>query len=141
MGTAPFGVGTPPAASSVPSGVTTFCRFLNPTTGEYEQDDTSLHQKQISRVMQMVLLALRTKRGSSSAAPDFGYASPTKMGNRFRALVEARVRQALRHLTHVQKVMSIQSITVTRGSGRYAVDLNYINLETDETEQISVPAY
>ena len=141
LGTSPFGIGTPPAASSVPNGVTTFCRFLNPTTGEYEQDSTSLQQKQISRVMQQVLLALRTRRGSSTAVPDFGYDSPKKMGTRFAALVEARIRQALRHLTHTQKSMRITRISVTRSMTRYAAEIEYKNLETDETEQITVPAY
>ena len=133
----PLGLGTPEDPPDVPVGVTTASRYIDPSTGELEIDATTGHLRQCSRVMQQVLLALRTKQGSALVDRLFGYKSPTKMTPRFEAEVDAQMRAALRHLTDVQKCMTIKTIAVTRGkSARYAVALRFRNHETDEVETL-----
>lgn len=115
-GTSPFGLGTPVTASVPPDGPAG-CRFLDPHTGDYAQDDDTRQLKQMPRVRQQVLLALKTEYGSSTADPTFGIKRPKKMGDSFESEMKDAVRSALRHLTDVQKVIRLDNIIVLKGSG------------------------
>lgn len=136
-GATPFGYGVPDDPGTIPTGVTSASRWINPQTGKLEIDGTTGHLKQMSRVMQQALLALRTELGSIPEAPEFGYQSPKKMTPRFESEVDAQVRSTLRHLTDVQKCMTILRLEVTRGgSARYSVVLRYRNHDTGEEEKL-----
>jgi hypothetical protein len=116
MGTSGAGLGVPVAAADPPDGPAG-ARFINPASGDYEQDSDTRQLKQMPIERQQVMLALRTILGSSSALPTFGVKAPRKMGDTFAAEMTAAVKVALHHLTDVQKVISIDSITVERGTG------------------------
>jgi hypothetical protein len=49
--------------------------------------------------------------------PKFGIKKPRKMGDTFAAEMTNAVRDALFHLTDVQKVIRLDSVTVERGTG------------------------
>jgi len=107
-------------------------RYLNPATGDYENDGDTGQLKQMPGTRQRVLLAIKTIRGSATANPRFGKLSPTKMGAQFEAEEEAAVRSALAHLTREDApVIRIDDIRVTRiATGRSLTVLSYTDLTT-----------
>jgi hypothetical protein len=136
FGTTHYGTGYPGDPGTVPSVRTDGVRFLDPVTGNYTIDAATGQFRQISRVMQQVLLAVRTAKGSS-AVRTFGYSGPRKMGTSFEADVDSAIRLSLRHLTDEQKAMVITKLEVERSAGRYAVNLGFDNLETGASEGIN----
>lgn len=81
-------------------------------------------------VRQRVLLTLLTRKGSSTVLRDWGVRMPRVMGNTFERDVEASVREALRQMVEVEKVMQINSILVERGQMRCKVTVVYMDLTT-----------
>jgi type IV pilus biogenesis protein CpaD/CtpE len=136
FGISPWGFGSAPAVTDPPTGTTTASRYIGPVTKDYEIDATTGHIRQMPGVMQRVLLALTTLKGSSTALPGLGIVMPTRMGDQFAAEVEAAVREALRQLTIVEHIIEINRIQTTRGIRRAAVRVDYINLETGESESV-----
>jgi len=117
LASTPFGLGTPTPANEPPADPSTFSRYINPGSGDYERDPATGQLKQMPAIRQRVLLALKTSRGSSSVLPTFGFSGPKKIGANFEQIVRLRVRVALRQLTDVEKVARIESIVPTRRSG------------------------
>jgi hypothetical protein len=136
-GTGHAGLYDPDDPQAVPVGNSTCCRWIGPQTGDYEIDPLTGHQRQMGAVLQRVLLALKTVKGSSSALPLLGVQLPRKMGTRFNAEVDAAVRDALRQLTDVERIIRIEAIEVERSMGRAAITVRYRNLLTGETEKAS----
>lgn len=137
MGTSPFGVGTPTSATEPPDGPAG-SRYLNPVTRDYEIDDTTRQFKQMPPTRQRVLLAVMTDLGSS-ALPRFGVKRPPRMGETFEREQANAVRRALRHMTDVEKVLSIDSIKVERGlGGRARTTIAYTDLLADTADRLTV---
>lgn len=131
LGTGPFGLGTP-ISDAAPAAGPTGSRFINPITGDYEQDPDTKHLKQMPGTRQRVVLALTTLLGSSSVIPKFGVRFPKKMGQTFDAKCQQAVRSALRQLTEVEEVVRIDGITVEKGlGGRARIVVSWTDLSTD----------
>lgn len=114
-----------PTEQAAPPDKDQWSRYLNPETGKYEIDDDTSGFKRMPRTRQRVLLALLTEFGSSTVQPEWGFARPSKMGDRFAGEVQARVRRALRRLTDVERLIRIIAIDVERGSIRFSVKVRY----------------
>jgi len=113
-------------------------RYLNPITRDYEVDETTGHFKQMPGTRQRVLLAVMTIR-DSSGLPGFGVRMPKRMGDAFERQAENAVRQALRHMTDVEKCLLINSITVERGmGGRARVTIAFTDLVTGDQDRVRV---
>lgn len=139
LGSGPFGYGTPVSATEPPTANTAGVRFLNPQTGDFEQNSDTRNWKQMPRSRQKVLLALKTVRGSSSALPEFGIAAPKKMGDQFEAQMRDAVRVALAHLTDVQKVIRIDDIIVEKGAGgRSRTTVVYTDTSSGIDDQVTL---
>ncbi len=141
FGTVPFGTGpaglsvpiTANAPASGPAGV----RWINPASGDYEQDSVSGQLKQMPALRQQVLLALRTVYGSSTALPKFGVKAPRKMGDSFELEMRSAVRSALTHLT-TPGLMRIDAIKVERGlGGRARITVSFTDNATGKADTVS----
>jgi phage baseplate assembly protein W len=143
FGSAPFGssgvgLSVPVEAADPPEGPAG-SRFINAATRDYEIDSDTGQQKQMPVERQQVLLALTTLYGSASANPTFGVKLPRKMGDRFPAEMANAVRAALAHLTDVQKVIRIDSVTVKRGlGGRSLTTVTYSILRTGKVDVVTL---
>lgn len=136
-GLGPFGIGTPVSADPLPGG-SAGCRYIDPSTGDYQKDVVSLQFQQMPPLRQRVLLALKTILSSSTAVPNYGIKFPTKMGNQYEAQVRNSVQVALNQLTSIEKVMRINSITVLKGSGgRSLITVAYTDLTTGQDDQVT----
>lgn len=134
----PFGLGTPIPATAPPTG-TAGTRYLNPATGDYEQDPVTRQLAQMPTTRQRVLLAVMTLRDSMSVNRGFGVRLPRKMGTFFESEVTQAVRAALRHLTDTEQVIRIDSITVERGSGsRARIVISFTDLTTGNPDKVAV---
>jgi hypothetical protein len=138
MGTSGAGLGVPVTAADPPTGPAG-SRYINPATGDFEQDSDTLQLKQMPIERQQVLLALKTLYGSAAAAPTFGVRPPKKMGSRFQSEMTAAVRAALRHLTDEQKVIRLNAVTVTHGQGgRGLVHVDYTITRTGKQDVLTL---
>lgn len=137
-GTHGAGLGVPVEAAAPPSGPAG-CRFLNPATGDFEVDPTTLQLKQMPVERQQVLLALRTLQGSAAADPQFGVRLPKKMGDSFEAEATTAVRAALLHLTDQQKSIRIDAVTAEHGrGGRGRITVVYTILRTGVADRLTL---
>jgi len=116
FGLTPFGIGTPADAPGQPTGPAG-CRYINPATKDYQVNPATRQFAQMPALRQRVLLALSTDYASITVNQTFGLKKPRKMGDTFVAEMKAWVRAALKHLTDVEKVMSLDAVIVERGSG------------------------
>jgi hypothetical protein len=133
----PFGLATPIPATPPPSGPSG-TRFINPATGDYQQDPTTRQLAQMPSTRQRVLLAVTTLKKSSTVNPNFGIRPPRKMGTLFDSEQRHAVRAALQHLTETEQVIRIDAITVERGiSGRSRTIIDFTDLETGQPDKVT----
>lgn len=136
IGSTPFGFGTPTAAGTPPSRVAV-ANWVNPITGDYEIDVDTGEFAQMPKTRQQVLLALTEVFGSSSARPGDGISLPAKIRKSFEREVADSVRQALRHLTEIQKSIRIDSITIDYSGSRAAPVVSFTDLTTGRSRTVS----
>ena len=142
MGTSPFGVGTPLSSADPPTALVQAglarpgCRFIDPRTRDYVQDDDTRQLAQMPPIRQRVLLALLTVKGSSSVLPRMGVATPRKITEAFDTQMRHAVMSALYQLTTVERVIRVNAIHATRLSpaGRVLVEVEYVDLTTGEDD-------
>ena len=116
-------------------------RYINPYTRDFELDPSTLQLAQMPGTRQLVLLALATIQGSSTALPSLGVKMPSKIGASFVADVTASVRSALAHLTREDDpVIALESVKVERANvpGRGIVTVSYTDLASGETDEVNV---
>ena len=134
----PFGLGTPIPATPPPTGEAG-TRYINPATGDYQQDPTTRQLAQMPSTRQRVLLATMTLRRSSSVNTTFGIDPPRRMGTFFDSEMKFAVRAALRHLTETEQVIRIDDITVERGiNGRSRTTIAFTDLTTEKPDKVAV---
>jgi len=134
----PFGLGTPIPATAPPTGEAGV-RYINPATGDYEQDPVTRQLAQMPTTRQRVLLAVMTLRTSMSAHREFGIRMPRKMGTFFESEAIQSARAALRHLTDTDQVIRIDSITVERGlASRARIVIAFTDLTTGNPDKVAV---
>lgn len=135
FGSGPAGTATiaTAAASPKPSAGS---RHIDHNTKDYVISNATSQQGQMPVARQKVLLALTTKRGSSTANPRFGLQAPTKRGKRFANEMRAAVRSALSHLTlESRPVIHVRGIKVeVPKGGRAVVTVSYVDLLTGATD-------
>jgi len=137
FGTSVMGIGAPADPSTIPDGTTSVSRYVGPVSGDYEVNPAGGQLRQMSGVLQRVVLTIRTELGSVLAATKFGRRFPRKQTSSLEAEVAGELRRVLRPLTDVERVMVIESIGVQRGDGgRVGIDLRFTNLQTGASEQI-----
>ncbi len=137
-GLSPFGLGSPASASLPPDGAAG-CRWINPATRSYEQDETTRQFKQMPSIRQQVYLAVATLLESSSTLRTQGIRPPQKMGDTYEAEMKAAVALALRHLTDIRKVVRIDGITVLKGRGqRSRTTVSFTDLTTGKADRVSI---
>lgn len=135
----PAGFGVGDDAPEPPTGAWG-SRYINPSTGDYEQDPDTRQLKQMPPVRQRVLLALKTIAGSSTVRPDDGIRPPRKIDSSFDRRMDDAVRVALRQLTDVEKVARVDAVTTERvpgNSGRVTVTVEYTDLTTGQADKVS----
>jgi hypothetical protein len=136
-GFGPCGLGTPISGDPPPlPGAGS--RYINPASGDYEQDPTTKQLAQMPAVRQRVLLALITVIESSNAAPGLGIRLPRKMGTTYEAEVRAEVMLALNQLVEVEKVIRVDSIEVLRGAGgRSQITVSFTDTTTGLRDRVA----
>lgn len=137
-GGAPLGIGDPADPTAVPDAKTSVCRWLDPISGDYQIATRGGQLRQSSGVLQRVLLAVKTVLGSSLCVSTLGTRFPKTQTKTFETEVAAEVRRVLRGMTDDEKVMRIDSLTVSRGGSRFAIDLEFTNFQTGAAESVSV---
>lgn len=131
FGLSPYGTGTPTPASAPPDG-DAGTRYINPSTRDYAQDTTTGQLQQMPAIRQRVLLSVLTLQRSSTVYPG-GINNPRKMGTFFETEMKRAVRETLRQLTDVEKVIRIDSIDVVRSVGsRSQTTISYTDLTTNQ---------
>lgn len=137
MGSAPFGYGYGDEGVEPPDGAAG-SRYINPASGQYEQDPGTRQLKQMPALRQRVLLKLRTIKGSSTVLPNLGIVLPRKIDQTFDAKVASGLRVAFRQETDVEKIMRIDGIAVRRlNTGRVEITLSYTDLTTGEADSVT----
>lgn len=134
LGSTPFGAGTPLPAGVPPTGYSGLCRFIDGLTGDYQINTITGHLAGMPILRQRILLALVTRKGSSSALPKLGLSWPTKIDAQMARLLDAEARASLFQLTDVEKCMRIDELTIEQveGTGRVRLTLRYTDLQTGE---------
>lgn len=136
--TSPIALGSPNEVDDIPTGKGSLSRWINPGSGDYEQDPITLQLKSMPSVRQRVVLIMRTMRGSSTVMPHVGVERPDRMDDTFEYTMKRNVRDAYRQLTHVEKVIRIDQIVVGRTStGRATVLMVYTDLTTGQSDRAS----
>lgn len=134
----PFGLGTPIPATAPPTGEAGV-RFIDPATGDYQQDPVTRQLAQMPTTRQRVLLAVMTLRNSMSVNREFGIRLPRKMGTFFESEVTQAVRAALQHLTDTEAVIRIDSILVERGAAsRARITVSFTDLTTGNPDKVAI---
>lgn len=138
LGTGPLSLGAPLEVATIPTGTGSLSRWINPGSGDYEQDEATLQLKSMPPVRQRVVLIMRTLRGSSTVLPNLGVEKPDRMDETFERVMAQNVRDAYYQLTHVEKVIRIERVMVGRVStGRADVLMAYTDLTTGEPDVVS----
>lgn len=144
MGASPYGVGTPAVSTDTNAGKTLTSasgtvyggRYINPQTGLYEFDSNGRYVG-TTDVKQLVVLAVKTARGSS-AVQTLGFAPPVGViGNNFVAKMKEAVNQAFAQLVRAGLV-AIVDIDVRKNQRPVVTIVRWRDLTTDaeHTEQI-----
>jgi hypothetical protein len=133
-----MGIGAPSDPSTIPDGTTQVSRWLDPVSGDYQISTAGGQLRQMSAVLQRVIITIRTRVGSSLAATGFGTKFPKKQMRNLQADVESIIRRVFRQMTDVEQVMRIDSVVVQSGGGRVLIELHYTNLQTGESDKIPV---
>lgn len=137
FGSGPLGLGTPITAEAPPDGPAG-CKFINPATGDFEQDADTHQLKQMPAARQAVLLALRTLQGSSSAIPGFGVRMPRKMGDTFEAEAKSAITTALAHLTGSGRIR-LDGVKVEKGlGGRARFTISFTDTSTGVKDSVGL---
>lgn len=140
MGLFPLGFGVGDPAPAPPTG-NWGSRYINPSTGDYEQDPATGQLKQMPGVRQRFLIRLKTKRGSSSVQPTLGVDLPKKIDASYVRRIDNAVRVAMRQETDVEKVARITAVIPTRdpgNAGRVNVTVQFIDLTTGLPDQVTI---
>lgn len=140
-----FGAGVGPGGIYVPASVadsptpSAGSRFINPISRDYELNSETGQEAQMPPTRQRVLLALMTKRGSSTARPDFGLRVPDKIRTTFEAEMRINVRAALSHLTREDApVIVIDGIDVqVPRPGRALITVSYTDVLNGVSDEAS----
>jgi phage baseplate assembly protein W len=116
-------------------------RFLNPATRDYEHDTVSGQLKQMPSVRQRVLIALTTTIESSTVQREFGLRRPRKIDGQFLVRMKQAIREALRQMTDVEKVMRVERIDVERGvsgsaTARVQTTVVFVDLTTGKEDAV-----
>ena len=134
-GTSGAGFGVPVNASAPPSGPAG-CRYIDATTKDYAIDSTTGQMQQMPPLRQRVLIIATTVLGSATTQPNLGVRWPRKMGDTYEAQVRNALVAAFYQLTEVERVMRIDSVTVTKGrAGRSSTLLQWTDLSTNQPDQ------
>jgi len=136
--TSPIALGSPLEVAAIPTGNGSLSRWINPGTGDFEQDPKTLQLKGMPPVRQRVQLIMRTIRGSSTVLPKLGIELPDRMDQTFEYTVRRNVRAAYHQLTHVERVIRIDQLLVGRlSTGRATVLMVYTDLTTGLADRVS----
>lgn len=131
FGLSPYGTGTPVSASDPPDGAAG-ARYIDPSTRDYAQDTTTRQLQQMPPIRQRVLLSVLTLKNSSTVY-NGGINNPRKMGTFFEVEMQRAVRDTLKQLTDVEKVIRIDNITTVRSVGsRSQTTISYTDLATNQ---------
>ena len=138
FGITPVGLGAIEPGTSL-NGVAQEARYIDPVSKDFIADDDG----QIiatDTVKQRVYLALNTSQTSSSVDQSFGnrLRSIQFIGDNYASLVRSLVRQALKQLTDVEKVISLISIDVQTETDKAIITVNYQNRVTNFSDSVSV---
>lgn len=132
LGTTPFGFGTPATAPEPPTVGPVLTRYINPSTGDYALNAATGQFQGMPSTRQRILLVVKTVLGSSSAKRRLGIKVPGKIDQTFERSVENSIRLGLRRMVEIEKVLRINSLTVTAGAdgnpGRALVLMSYTDL-------------
>jgi phage baseplate assembly protein W len=137
IGSTPFGVGTPAVSQAPPETHLRNAAFIDYRERDYVFDsEGELERMPVTR--QRVLLALATRRGSSSIMPEFGLALPARIDSSFNERAQQAVLDALSHL--VGTAIEIEEIRVDVGYpvGRVKITVSYTDLTTRESQEVTI---
>jgi phage baseplate assembly protein W len=131
----PFGPGTPLPATAPPEFPAERAAYMDPRTRDYVLDSES----ELSRmpvVRQQILLALTTKRGSSTVDPGFGIELPKKIDENIATTMRNAVERATAHITSAGRA-SITDVTVERHMLGVRTIVSYNDLTLGTTDFVT----
>ena len=132
LGETPLGFGEFTEAPTPPTVPSSFVRYINPATGDFEIDPNTGHLQQMPAVRQRVLIALTARRGSSTTLTELGIQWGGTLDRTAEYRLRAAVTQALADLIAEPAIFRLDSIDFERTSlGRARVTVNY----TDKTQR------
>lgn len=134
----PLGFGEPTAAGAPPT-LTQCSREIDPATKDYSINASTKGFSRMTGTRQRVVLAITTAFQSSTVQRTWGIRTAPKMGWSFEQEQEASIREALRQMAEVERVIAIESITIERGSGgrsRATISWRDLTTGTIETEPV-----
>lgn len=131
VGTFNFGSCAPGTLAAIPAPV---CgtRYINPITRDYQIDPATKQLAQMPHARQLVLLAVMTIKGSSSALPWIGLEAPTVLSDQFESDLRAKYFEALSHLTSGDTpIIIVENIQIEIYEiGKVAATISFIDLQT-----------
>jgi hypothetical protein len=136
LGTSPAGVGYVPAIPTLPS-TSRGARYIGPD-GNPVKDEVNGGFLKADPVAMRVYFAIRTTLKSASGNQALGVEWPKKIDARFEAQLFNSINVGLAEMIRT-KVIKIESLSVSYPMPeRYYVTLNYRNLITQKSQQVTV---
>lgn len=130
LGTSPLGFGDPTEATAPPKPQTLFSTWVSPALKDYEIDPETRQLGEVPAILGRIIYLLTQEKGSSSLLPNDGIEYPVLVTEDFDKRVEASVRKALRQLTTVERVITVDAVVVELAGARTRYLLRYTDLTT-----------
>lgn len=132
----PLGETAKPQAFRMPDGSTGEAAKINAKTGDFELDERG-QKLGMTGPQQMVLLALKTMRGS--AATDIGIEPfPDRISEQTKRIVEARITNALADL-RTRGIIELKSIEIVEPKeGALAITVVWRDVSSGTTERTPI---
>lgn len=126
LGETPLGYGEPEEAP-VPPEVSTFSRFIDTGAGDFAMDDETRGLAQMPGVRQRVLLALKTRFGTSTVLPRFGLRWGGKLDAQAESRIKGEIRLCLKPLVEDGSISLVSIDWEKRDLGRAVATITYFD--------------
>jgi len=141
LGLGPFGLGTPVAAPLPATTPPAISRYINPSTGDYQQNVDTGQLQDMPPIRQRMLLMVLTRKGTSTVLPNLGITVPPKIDQTFVRKLSSAIRSAARQMTTVERSARIDNIIIEHNiTGRPDVIIEFTDLtklnEADREESV-----
>lgn len=131
----PFGSGTPSGGPAPPTKLADRAAYLDPRTRDYVVDAEG-ELARMPTVRQQMLLAVTTRKGSSSVDPGAGIELPKKIDDNIDTVMRQAIERACAHITSAGRAV-ITEVKTTRTQLGVKTIIAYNDLTLGKTDFVT----